>query len=278
MIVTAPAKLNLCLYLGPRRSDGLHELRSLFCPLTLEDELDVTEGELDEVICPEVPAPDLAARALDGLRARGWVGSPLHIEVRKRIPIAAGLGGGSADAAAVLRLASDEIDGLGELARDLGADVPSQLAPGFALVGGAGEELVPLPPPASFGVVLMPGAEGLSTEEVFAEADRMALSRDAAELNDIAGRLESATRGGASPFDYADLLVNDLQPAALALRPEIEDSLAALREQGAAVALITGSGPTAFGLFQDSERASAAADALRERTGSAIATAPRTMP
>src|SRR2546423_6172968 len=94
MTTRAPAKLNLCLYLGARRDDGLHELRSLFCPLTLADRLVVSEAEEDEVICPGVDGSNLAAEALEALRAHGWTGPPATIEIEKRIPVAAGLGGG----------------------------------------------------------------------------------------------------------------------------------------------------------------------------------------
>ena len=100
MTLRAPAKLNLCLYLGRPRDDGLHELRSLFCPLTLADRIVVTEAEADEVVCPGVEGPNLAEAALAGLRARGWWRPPVRVEIEKRIPVAAGLGGGSADAAA----------------------------------------------------------------------------------------------------------------------------------------------------------------------------------
>ena len=105
MPIHAPAKLNLCLFLGPRREDGLHELCSLFEPLALADSIEVSEAERDEVVCAGVEGENLAARALAGLRERGWERAPLRIEIEKRIPVAAGLGGGSADAAAVLRLA-----------------------------------------------------------------------------------------------------------------------------------------------------------------------------
>jgi len=103
LTLRAPAKLNLCLYLGRTRDDGLHELCSLFCPLTLSDRIVVSESEADEVVCPDVEGPNLAEAALAGLRARGWSRPPVRIEIEKRIPVAAGLGGGSADAAAVLR-------------------------------------------------------------------------------------------------------------------------------------------------------------------------------
>jgi 4-diphosphocytidyl-2-C-methyl-D-erythritol kinase len=277
VITRAPGKLNLCLYLGERRADGLHELRSLFCPLALSDGVIVVEaeGEADEVVCPGVEGPNLAAVALDALRARGWSHEPVYVEIEKRIPVAAGLGGGSADAAAMLRLARDEVDGLEEIAAGLGADVPSQLEPGFALVGGAGERVERLPDPGEFGFVLIPGDEGLATADVFAAADRLGLGRSAAELDQAEAELREAASGGASPLDYAELLVNDLEQAALSLRPEISEALAALEEVGAARALLTGSGPTAFGLFADIVRADEAASALPPRYANAIVTGPQ---
>jgi 4-diphosphocytidyl-2-C-methyl-D-erythritol kinase len=274
VILRAPAKLNLCLYLGPRRDDGLHELCSLFQALTLSDRLVVTESEADEVRCPEVHGTNLAAAALAALRGRGWDGPPLRIEIEKRIPVAAGLGGGSADAAAVLRLAGSEVEGLEELASGLGADVASQLDPGLALVGGAGESVDPLPPPGEYAVVLVPDAAGLPTSEVYAEADRLGLGREAAELRELRERVRHAASAGRSPLDYADLLVNDLQEAALSLRPGSAGALEALDEVGAARTLITGSGPTAFGLFPDIAAADTAASKLPPRYASAIVAAP----
>ncbi len=129
MTLRAPAKLNLCLYLGAPREDGKHELRSLVVPLSLADRIAVSDSEADEVVCPAVAGPNLAERALAELRERGWRRGPLRVEIEKRIPIAAGLGGGSADAAAVLRLARDEVDGLERLAAELGADVPVAAPP-----------------------------------------------------------------------------------------------------------------------------------------------------
>ena len=111
MTLRAPAKLNLCLYLGRRRDDGLHELASLFCPLTLADRLVVSDAERDEVVCPGVEGRNLATAALAALRDRGWSHPPVRVEIEKRIPVAAGLGGGSADAAAVLRLAGEDAGG-----------------------------------------------------------------------------------------------------------------------------------------------------------------------
>src|SRR5690349_12357138 len=196
MRIYAPAKLNLCLYLGSRRGDGLHELCSLFEPLALADLIALPTSttpevgqsrmghgvERDEVVCPGVEGENLAARALAALREYGWRRPPLRIEIEKRIPVAAGLGGGSADAAAMLRLARGEVAELEEIAAELGADVPSQLAPSLALVSGAGERVERLPDPEPHAVVLLPGGGGLGTADVFAEADRLGLGRSAEEL------------------------------------------------------------------------------------------------
>jgi 4-diphosphocytidyl-2-C-methyl-D-erythritol kinase len=269
--IEAPAKLNLCLYLGQRREDGLHELCSLFEPLVLADAIEVSAADRDEVICAGVEGENLAARALATLRERGWEAPPLRIEIEKRIPVAAGLGGGSADAAAVLRLARDPakdagwVPDLRGIAAELGADVPSQLDPAFSLVGGAGEKVEKLPAPESHAVLLLPSGGGLSTAAVFAEADRLDLGRSGEELDSLATRLREAAAAGASPLDYAALLANDLEPAARSLRPDVGGALDALRAAGAPLALLTGSGPTAFGLFPTlAEARAAAAETDRE--------------
>jgi 4-diphosphocytidyl-2-C-methyl-D-erythritol kinase len=262
MQIHAPAKLNLCLYLGARRDDGLHELCSLFEPLALADRIEVSEAERDEVLCAGVEGENLAMRALVALRERGWGGPPLRVEIEKRIPVAAGLGGGSADAAAVLRLAAGEVAELEQIASELGADVPSQLAPVLALVRGAGERIERLPQPAAHAVVLLPNGGGLGTADVFAEADRLGLGRSEDELAELTQRLREVAGAGASPLSYPELLVNDLEPAARSLRPEIGAALDALREAGAPRALLTGSGPTAFGLFDTLAAAREAASEL----------------
>ncbi len=108
----------------------------------------------------------------------------------------------------------------------------------------------------------LPGGGGLSTGEVFAEADRLGLGRGAEQLEALAQRLLTAAGAGASPLDYAELLQNDLEPAARALRPDVGEALVALREAGAPLAQLTGSGPTAFGLFADLSAARAAAERI----------------
>ncbi len=274
MVLRAPAKLNLALLVGPTRPDGLHEVASLFCPLTLADRITVVEADTDSVVCDAVSGPNLAAAALAELRAAGWAHPPVRIEIDKRIPVAAGLGGGSADAAAVLRLARGDVEGLELIAARLGADVPSQLNPAFAYVCGAGETVEALPNPGSFALVLIPLDPGLSAAAVYAEADRLGRGRDGAALARSGQELREATASGGSPLQYADLLVNDLAPAAISLRPAIADSIEALRDAGASCALLTGSGPTVFGLFDDIVEADRACAALPPRFAQAIVAGP----
>jgi 4-diphosphocytidyl-2-C-methyl-D-erythritol kinase len=132
----------------------------------------------------------------------------------------------------------------------------------------------PLPAPGDFGLVLIPDPAGLSTAEVYREAEALGLGRAGNELEELGARLRARAGVGASPLAYPELLVNDLEQAAISLRPEIAEALAALEEVGAVRALVTGSGPTAFGLFEDIVAADAAASALPPRYANAIVTAP----
>jgi 4-diphosphocytidyl-2C-methyl-D-erythritol kinase len=143
-------------------------------------------------------------------------------------------------------------------------------------VAGAGEVIEPAPPPGEHAVVLVPQAEGLATAAVYSEADRLGSPRGGAELEAIRRRLRDAVDEGGSPLDYRENLVNDLQAAAISLRPEIEDALRALEQAGAAHAMVAGSGPTAFGLYPTVDQAAAAAAELRGRFPDVIATGPLT--
>jgi 4-diphosphocytidyl-2-C-methyl-D-erythritol kinase len=259
----APAKVNLVLHVGRRRGDGLHDICSIFASLELADELNflASESDRDEVICPGVEGPNLVDGALELFRKRVDPNLPgLRVTIAKRIPVAAGLGGGSADAAAALRAANElagrpldatELRGLG---KDLGADVPSQIEPRHALVTGAGEHVEKLRLPA-MGLVLVPSPNGLSTADVYREADRIESTRD--ELDPDALRTLAAGPLAA----LAAGVENDLEPAARSLRPEIGEPVDKLREAGALAAAVSGSGPTAFGIFSGpavAERAAAA--------------------
>jgi 4-diphosphocytidyl-2-C-methyl-D-erythritol kinase len=278
---TAPAKLNLCLYVGAKRADGLHEICSLFCPLTLTDELTLTEAEgaADEVVCPAVKGPNLVAAALSAFRERfGWDGRPVRIEIEKRIPVAAGLGGGSADAAAALRLAvrasriEPPREQLYELAASLGADVPSQLEPRLQLVSGAGEQLQPFEQQLELNAVLLVCRDGLSTADVYAHADSMFPPRS--NLTELAERVAAAVIGAdGNALALGELLHNDLQGSSVAIEPSAGEALDRLRESGARAALTTGSGPTVFGLFADAQSAQRAATEIDAQwDGAALAT------
>jgi 4-diphosphocytidyl-2-C-methyl-D-erythritol kinase len=265
----APGKVNLGLRLGERRADGLHELVSAVQAVSLADELTLepATGASDEVVCPGVEGENLAARALAAYReTTGWDGPPQRLEIVKRVPVAGGMGGGSSDAAAALRLAaqaSEQEDGgtLEGIAPGLGADVPALLRPGLKLVTGAGERVRDLPALERFWLILLPLREPLATADVFAEADRLGLARPAAELERATEELEAALgAGGRLPLET---LGNDLEPAARSLCPAIDDALTALRDAGAEAVAVSGSGPTTFGVFRDwDDRVAGAAASL----------------
>jgi len=249
----APAKVNLLLHVGPPRDDGLHELCSLFATIDLADAVSVEEAAADEVVCEGVKGPNLALTAVQRFRAAiAPELPPVRIVIEKRIPIAAGLGGGSADAAAALRAANElagrplDASGLRALGTGVGADVPSQVEPRHALVTGAGEcvEPVGLPP---MTLLLLPDEEGLSTADVYAQADALGTMR--AELDPDHVRALAAR----PLYELAAVLENDLEGAAVSLRPELNERMEALREAGALTARVTGSGPTVFGVFHEGE-------------------------
>ena len=255
---TARAKINLVLQVGPPRPDGLHPLCSLFCAIDLADRVLVDAAEEDRVRCPGVGPENLAQRALAEFRVEvGRAARPLDVRIEKRIPVAAGLGGGSADAAAVLRAANrlaGEPLALPELlavARRVGSDVPSQVRPGHSVVTGTGELVEPVSLPR-LPLVLLPG-EGLRTADVYAELDRLRGWRDPIDPEPL------RELGTATLPEIAGGVENDLQRPALSLRPERERALAELREAGALGAAISGSGPTAFGIFSSTPEAADAA-------------------
>lgn len=247
----APGKVNLCLLIGGLRGDRRHEVVTLIESVSLADEVTLTVAERDEVVCPGVGEPNIVTRALTGLRAHGWGGPPVRIEIAKRVPVAAGMGGGSADAAATLRLARElapvpDIDGL---AAELGSDVPAQMSPGLVLGAGAGDVISQRDPLPEHAFVIVPSPHGLATADVYAEADRLELPRSPEDLARAAEQL---------PF------VNDLQPAAVSLCPSIADTLDAVEAAGADHVLVTGSGPTVFGLYWGPDASGRAEAAARD--------------
>ena len=255
----AHAKVNLRLRVGGVRADGYHSIDTWLAPLAdLYDDVQLAEappGAGVTVRCPGAPelegAENLAARAARAWAAARGVALDAEIVLTKRIPVAAGLGGGSSDAAAVLRLLEERAAGaalggerLHAVAAQLGADVPFFLGNGPARATGIGERLAPAPSPAWRWAAVAKPARGLKTADVYARLD--------------ARRAGGDPGGGAPGGDYG----NDLQEAALELCPEIAGALAALRGAGAAVAQVSGSGSASFGLFADEAGARGAADAL----------------
>ena len=208
-------------------------------------------------MCPGVDGENLAARALAEFRAAtGWDGPPLRIEITKRIPIAAGMAGGSSDAAAALRLIS-QVSGLpipNDLPMRLGADVTVMLHGARALMTGAGEHVEPLAgdkPP----LIVVPLDAQLGAGEVYREFDARDTSRTPEELEAAAAAIRA---GHLTP-------VNDLEAAACRLCPAIDPALEALRDAGVEHPMVTGSGPTVFGVSADPERWRDSAGPIRGR-------------
>jgi 4-diphosphocytidyl-2-C-methyl-D-erythritol kinase len=231
----------------------------------------------DLVRCPGVRGENLALTALRRFRAAtGWDAGPLTIEIAKRIPVAAGMAGGSADAGAVLRLAA-HLSGRGdavllqELAAGLGADVPHQLQPGLALATGAGERLVRSTGILPGAALVLPSSAQLSTAAVYRRCDELDSPRTATALAGWEDRVAIALGGPAPPSLPDALCVNDLEAAALDLCPSIADALDRLRGVGAQRSMVCGSGPTTIGWFASADAARAAATALGEEAGAIVA-------
>jgi len=251
VIERAAAKINVCLFLGPQRPDGRHELVTIFQPVDIKDSVTLKHADHDEVVCPGVDGENIAAAAVAAFKSETRFDEPVRITIRKRIPIAGGMAGGSADAAATLRLLARRSGSKADLhaiADRLGADVPAQVEPARYLATGSGQVLERLEPVAPYGVLVLPGPEPLSTAAVFRQAAEMGLQRSA---EDLAARLAEVR---AALPDLPDaLVVNDLEPAALALMPEIAERMEQARAAGADRVLLSGSGPTVLGLFRDTD-------------------------
>ncbi|MFD9355952.1 4-(cytidine 5'-diphospho)-2-C-methyl-D-erythritol kinase [Streptomyces sp. NPDC060031] len=270
--VRVPAKVNVQLAVGAARPDGFHDLANVFLAVSLYDEVTVTPADGLTVTCAgpdadQVPLDrtNLAARAAEILAARGGIDPAVHLHIAKNIPVAGGMAGGSADGAAAL-LACDALWGLGtpreellDICAELGSDVPFSLVGGAALGTGRGEVLSPLEAGA-FHWVFAVADGGLSTPAVFREFDRLAGGRGI-PVPQASPALLAALASG-DPDALAATLANDLQPAALSLRPRLADTLAAGTEAGALAALVSGSGPTTAFLCRDPESAEKVAAAL----------------
>ncbi|MGW3378258.1 4-(cytidine 5'-diphospho)-2-C-methyl-D-erythritol kinase [Streptomyces hydrogenans] len=270
--VRVPAKVNVQLAVGPARPDGFHDLANVFLAVSLYDEVTATPADTLTITC-EGPDADrvpldrtnLAARAAELLAARHGLPPDVHLHIRKAIPVAGGMAGGSADGAAAL-LACDALWGLDspretllEICAELGSDVPFSLVGGAALGVGRGERLTGLSVAGPFHWVFAVADGGLSTPAVYAEFDR--LTPDAAPPAASPALLDALSTGDTTAL--AATLVNDLQPAAVSLRPSLAATLRAGLDAGALAALVSGSGPTTAFLVKDPDAATAVAAALR---------------
>lgn len=253
--VRVPSKINLGLVVGPRRPDGHHALSTVYHAVSIHD--DVTVRSADEwsvhVIGDDIDGvPDddsnLALRAAMALGELAGIEHPVEIVIHKEIPVAGGMAGGSADAAAAL-VGCDQLWGTGfarndlyDVAADLGCDVPFLLQGGTAMGSGRGEVLTPVLGRGTYHWVLALSETGLSTAEVYAEWDRLRPTPPDGEPESSPG-LMAALRSG-DPTQLAPHLSNDLQEAALSLRPELDEVLDAGLQFGALAGLVSGSGPT----------------------------------
>lgn len=285
--VTLPsfAKLNLGLEALHLRRDGYHELRTIFQTIDLHDEIRVMPRRSGiQVTCdhPAVPRGEanLAYRAARELRRRAGASKGARIEIRKRIPVAGGLGGGSSNAACVL-LALDRLWGLSlqrpvlqRIACSLGADVPFFLTGGTALGIGRGDEVYPLAEQVRAHVVVVDPRRPLSTAAVFRRLDTELTPR---ENSRTIGRFVSSNLKGAVRFG---ILENELEKAALSEAPDLAESAKQMRDilvrEGAILAQMSGSGSTYFGLFARRAGASKAQRALEASGFSALVA--RTLP
>ena len=271
----APAKVNVHLAVGPLRPDGFHELRTVYLAVSLYDTVTAAPGDgLALAVSGEgtgtaagadvvpVDRTNLVWRAAELLAQHAGVPADATLEVAKAIPAAAGLAGGSADAAAT-RVALDALwgtrasrDDLTALAAQLGSDVPFSLVGGVCLGSGRGEQLSRVLARRRWDWVLGIAGEGLSTPAVYAELDRLRAEGrvpDGTELSPAEPVLAALRDGPADVL--AGALVNDLQAPALTLRPALRRALTAATEAGAAGALVSGSGPTIAALAADEHAA-----------------------
>ncbi|MFT0846212.1 4-(cytidine 5'-diphospho)-2-C-methyl-D-erythritol kinase [Actinomycetaceae bacterium L2_0104] len=266
VLVSAPAKVNLALRVGPPRLDGFHPLDTVFESLDVYD--DVVAEPADDIsvtmtgLGPDLPTDEtnLAVRAALLLQQRFGVAEGVRLEIRKRIPVAAGMAGGSADASATLvacaRLWGLDIDrdDLLELAGELGSDVPFSLLGGLAHGVGRGERLTSIAADVRHDWVLLTSSQGLSTPAVFTEFDDLmgyvrVPETLVSETRVLRAALESGDRDLAREH-----MINDLEAPALSLRPDLRDTLRVLRSRGH-FALLSGSGPTIAVLAESPEQA-----------------------
>lgn len=292
--VRAPGKVNLQLSVGPVQEDGYHPLATVFQAVDLYETVTATARD-DEQITIEVSAArgavvdldgvplddsNIAVRAAHALRDAFGVTDGIALEIVKGVPVAGGMAGGSADAAATLLACAEAWDlGVGrsqldEIAAELGADVPFILHGHTAVGLGRGDQITPAMTRGQFHWVLATQANGLSTADVYGEFDRMIESGErAAVAPEISEDIMVALRAGDAEL-LGDALINDLQPAALSLAPHLQAVMEQALEAEALGAMVSGSGPTVAALARSRQHALAVAAHLTvSGTADAVVTA-----
>ena len=269
--VRAPGKLNLFFEVGGVQEDGYHDVASAYQAVSLYENVWASPGDdftvtiSGTVDITGVPADDrnLAVRAARMVAQRIGYRGGVHLDIVKNVPVAGGMGGGSADAAAAL-VACDALWGaelgsaeLHKLAARLGADVPFALMGGTAIGTGRGDQLNPALAQGRFDWVVVPASAGLSTPEVYAHLDALRAQKavsPSGRTPDVDAGVLHALRAG-DPVALAEQIRNDLQAAALSLRPELRAALELGERSGALAGLVSGSGPTLAFLTGDPESA-----------------------
>lgn len=278
----APAKINLALHVTGRRDDGYHFLESLAVFTRFGDRIEIVEADEDSFsvsgpFADGVPTDEtnLVLRARDAMRAAlPHASARLAISLVKNLPVAAGVGGGSSDAAATLRAMAKLWDldpgqaRLAQIAETLGADLPMCLAAKPLIARGVGEVVSPVPGFPSLGLVLVNPGVGVATPEVFAALAR----RDNESLQPLPARLDFYPL-----MDWLLAARNDLEEAAENIAPSIRAAKAALRKAGADVVRMSGSGATCFGIFETGNLAKRAAAQIRKRQPDWFVAATRSM-
>ena len=265
--VRVPAKVNLQLSVGPRESDGYHQLVTVFQAISIFDDVTIRIGEQgsgvnltvsgDQIHGVPTDSSNLVVKAVELIAEKFELDIDVSIDIKKSIPVAGGMAGGSADAAAAI-VAIDELysiemtrEEMHSIASQLGSDVPFLLSGGTAIGQGRGDQLTAALSRGTYHWVLALSSVGLSTPAVYGECDRLRQGLDISEPQ-ISDALMQALLS-ADPSTVGKLLINDLQPAACSLRPALRLILDVGQEYGALGAIVSGSGPTVAFLVSDEE-------------------------
>jgi 4-diphosphocytidyl-2-C-methyl-D-erythritol kinase len=268
VVVRVPAKINLQLAVGPLGTDGFHEVTTVFQAISLFDDVTVKHGPessgisltLSGATSSGVPVDDenLAMRAAKLMAEKYDLSADLAIHLKKEIPVAGGMAGGSADAAGVI-VAMDALFDIGlsrdemeVVAAELGSDVPFGISGGIAIGRGRGDQLTPALSRGNYHWVLALSGQGLSTPAVYQECDRLREGLDIASPQ-VSDSMMQALRAG-DPVALGAALSNDLQAAACSLRPALRLVLDVGRDYGALGSIVSGSGPTVAFLVEDEEK------------------------